>query len=294
MYSSSRRIRKAFLPGAGLGTRLKPLTDRLPKPLVPFYHEPLILRSLRLCREAGIRDIMINTHHLPEKWEEAFPGHQWEDVTLHFSHEPVLLDSGGGLKKVEEWIGGEDILVCNADNLTTLPLQKLIDIHAHSSARATLALQSYGYKTNVGYDPASGRITDMRHHLGVTPGTHQFIGIYCLSASVLDLLPPDVPASIVPAFLNLISGGEAQGAIFDHDLWIDLGTPDVYISSHRLVPGVRIHPEARISPMAHIDEWSVVGPRTVIPEETTLDNCIVWPDTVLQPRTRYSNQILMP
>lgn len=294
MNSSSRRIRKAFLPGAGLGTRLKPLTDRLPKPLVPFYHEPLILRSLRLCREAGIRDIMINTHHLPEKWEEAFPGHQWEDVSLHFSHEPVLLDSGGGLKKVEEWINGEDILVCNADNLTTLPLQKLIDIHTHSFARATLALQSHGYKTNVGYDPLSGLLTDMREQLGVTPGSHQFIGIYCLSASVLDLLPPNVPASIVPAFLNLISGGEAQGAVFDHDLWIDLGTPEVYISSHRLVPGLRIHPLALVSPAAHIDELSVIGPHAVIPEGAALEDCIVWPGARLQPHTQYSHQVLMP
>lgn len=291
--TSSRRIRKAFLPGAGLGTRLRPLTNHLPKPLVPFYHEPLILRTLRLCREAGITDIMINTHHLPEKWEEAFPEHQWEGMKLHFSHEPVLLDSGGGMKKIENWIDGEDFLVCNADNLTSISLKKLTDAHCASDAHSTLALQSFGYKTNVGFDPATGKITDMRHHLGITPGTHQFTGIYCLSAHILDKLPQGEPVSIVPALWDQIEKGQVQGVLFDDDLWIDLGTPEVYLSSHQLVTGCKRHPDAQISPKAEVDDLSIIGASAVIPEGVRLKNCIVWPHVKLPPRGEYINQVLI-
>ena len=94
------RISRAFILGAGLGTRLRPLTDILPKPLIPFFHEPLILHSMRRCYDCGIREFIINTHHLAAAWDKVFPEHSWNGCPVHFSHEPVLLDSCGGVKKI--------------------------------------------------------------------------------------------------------------------------------------------------------------------------------------------------
>ena len=74
------RISRAFILGAGLGTRLRPLTGILPKPLIPFFHEPLILHSMRRCYDCGIREFIINTHHLAAAWDKVFPEHRSMNV----------------------------------------------------------------------------------------------------------------------------------------------------------------------------------------------------------------------
>ena len=77
-------LHKAFILGAGLGSRLRPLTDILPKPLIPYFHEPLIHQALRHCIAAGIDSFAINTHHLAEKWLLAFPDENFESASLEF------------------------------------------------------------------------------------------------------------------------------------------------------------------------------------------------------------------
>ena len=89
-------ITQAFILGAGLGTRLRPLTDVLPKPLVPLFHKPLAMWAVEACEAVGCMRFAINTHHLPEKWKGFGEG---RDVT--FFHEGVLLETGGGLKNIE-------------------------------------------------------------------------------------------------------------------------------------------------------------------------------------------------
>ena len=89
-------ITKAFILGAGLGTRLRPLTDVMPKPLVPIYHEPMVNYALRHCQAAGITDFAINTHYLPDAWSAAYPDGTFNGSRLQFFYEPVLLETGGG------------------------------------------------------------------------------------------------------------------------------------------------------------------------------------------------------
>ena len=121
----SKPIRKAFLLGAGLGTRLRPLTSTLPKPLIPVFQRPLIENTLDHCLAAGIEEFAINTHHLPGKWGEAFPDGSYRGAPITFFHEPVLLETGGGLKNIESWINGDPLLVYNGDILTSLALSLL-------------------------------------------------------------------------------------------------------------------------------------------------------------------------
>src|SRR5204862_3628844 len=94
-------IKQAFVLGAGLGTRLRPLTDDLPKPLVPIFHKPLITFALDHLVDIGIRKILINTHRLPEAFAKAFPENSYAGASLTFVHEPVLLETGGGSKRIE-------------------------------------------------------------------------------------------------------------------------------------------------------------------------------------------------
>ncbi len=208
------RISRAFILGAGLGTRLRPLTGILPKPLIPFFHEPLILHSMRRCYDCGIREFIINTHHLAAAWDKVFPEHSWNGCPVHFSHEPVLLDSGGGVKKIEPLASAEEpLLVVNGDMAATFDLGRLLEEHLSRRPPVTLALRTSGDKKNVGFDFSSGLVTDMRHALGRDPGSCQFTGAYCMEPEIFRRIPSGEAVSLFPCFW-IISGKDACAAFW--------------------------------------------------------------------------------
>lgn len=264
---------QAFILGAGLGTRLRPLTDRLPKPLVPLFHQPLAEWAVAACRRAGIRRFAINTHHLPEAWNGFNAG----GCDLTFFHEPVLLETGGGLKNIAAWTGGKSLLVHNGDIFSTLPLEKLIAAHEASGLPVTLALRSTGEQKRIALDDSMTRVTDIRHQLGRAKGSHVFSGIYCASPAFLDLLPAGEKVSVIPALLELTRNARLGAVVLDEGIWLDLGDRDSYLQAHReldLAPA--IHPLAEIQPGAMVEN-SVVGPGARIASGASVRNSIVWP-----------------
>src|SRR3954469_8725101 len=96
----SSRITQAFVLGAGLGTRLKPLTDDLPKPLVPIFQKPLITFAFDHLIASGVQEFIVNTHHLPERFAETFPETHYRGIPITFVHEAIRLETGGGIKNV--------------------------------------------------------------------------------------------------------------------------------------------------------------------------------------------------
>lgn len=270
-------MHQAFILGAGLGTRLRPLTDRLPKPLVPLFHRPLAAWALDACARAGIRRFAINTHHLPEAWDDftALPENRGRDITLF--HEPVLLETGGGLQNIVPWIEDRPLLVHNGDIFSTLPLDKLIAAHEASGLPVTLALRSDGADKRVALDDSLSRVTDLRHALGRAPGTHVFSGIYCVNPDFLSLLPHGEIISIIPAFLELAKEGKLGAILLDDGVWLDLGDRDAYLQAHReLNLGPAIHPEALIASGASIEN-SVIGPGAVVASGAVVRDSVLWP-----------------
>src|SRR5260221_425111 len=122
-------MNKAFVLGAGLGTRLRPLTDQLPKPLIPVFHKPLICYAFDHLLASGVREFIVNTHHLPEKYADAFPDSIYKGTPVTFRHEPVLLETAGGIANIADLVRDESFLVYNGDILTDLPLAPLINEH---------------------------------------------------------------------------------------------------------------------------------------------------------------------
>ncbi|MDI6722623.1 MAG: sugar phosphate nucleotidyltransferase, partial [Candidatus Aenigmarchaeota archaeon] len=97
-----KNINTAFILGAGLGTRLRPLTESTPKPLLEIGHRPIISFAMAHLRSVGIKRFIVNTHHCAEKYKEAFPDSSWHGIPITFRHEPVLLDTAGGIKNIED------------------------------------------------------------------------------------------------------------------------------------------------------------------------------------------------
>lgn len=162
---------------------------------------------MRRCYDCGIREFIINTHHLAEAWDQAFPERSWNGCPVHFSHEPVLLDSGGGVKKIEPLASAEEpLLVINGDMAATFDLRRVMEDHVRHRPSVTLALRTAGDKRNVGFDPSSGLVTDMRHALGRDPGSCQFTGAYCMEPEVFSRIPPREAVSIIPVFWTTSAG----------------------------------------------------------------------------------------
>ncbi len=264
-------MKKAFILGAGLGNRLRPLTSRLPKPLVPLFHRPLAEWAMAACSQAGIEKFAINTHHLPEAWTHFGTGN---DVTLF--HEPVLLETGGGLKNIADWIANDSLLVHNGDIFSTLPLEKLIAAHEASGLPVTLALRSDGIARHIALDPSGALVTDIRKQLGHTDGTHVFSGIYCVSPGFLDLIPANQKISVIPAFLELAKIGQLGAIVLDEGVWLDLGDRESYLQAHReLDLGPAIHSSAIVEDGAVV-ERSVIGPFSHIEAGAVIRDSVVW------------------
>lgn len=289
------RVTQAFLLGAGLGTRLQPLTSRLPKPLVPLFHRPLAEWALAACRGVGIRRIAINTHHLPECWEQVgepmpAPGwvgangvlaqaRRWQDCELSLFHEPVLLETGGGIRNIADWIGDQPFLVHNGDVFSTMPLDRLLDAHQRSGLPVTLALRSTGEARFVAVDPTGSRCVDIRHRLERAPGTHVFTGIYCANRELIDRLPAGRPEPVLPTLIELAREDRLGAVVIDEGEWLDLGDFDAYLAAHHhLALGPAVHPDAAIEAGAQV-HGSVVGPGAIVRRGACVRDSVLWPHT---------------
>lgn len=226
--------RTAFVFGAGLGTRLRPLTLTLPKPLLPLGGEPLVTRALAHLAAAGVTRILINTHHLPEAWPQAFPQRRVDGAQLEFIHEPELLDTGGGLSAIAQHLALEDseLLLWNGDCLSAPDLKALVQAHRSSAAEATLLLRPTGPLTNVRLSP-DGRVTDLRDQLGSQDPAYQFTGIAVVTAAFAKATPP-TKTSWVDYLLQRIRENPAsiRGWVEAQGEWNDIGTPEAYGAAH--------------------------------------------------------------
>ncbi len=163
---------KALVLSAGYGERLRPLTDRTPKPILEAGGRPLIHYPLLMLRHAGIIDVAVNIHHLGGKIKEALGDGGGMGLRITYSPEPTLAGTGGPLLALRDFFGGETFALLNCDTIVDLDLRAMIAAHRASGALATLLLRAAG--AGVAYSGIEcghdGRIRRMRLLTGRTPG----------------------------------------------------------------------------------------------------------------------------
>jgi len=227
-------IKTAFLPSAGLGKRLRPLTNRIPKPLLPVRGEPLIGHAMRHCTSIGIERFVVNTHHLPKSFDVAFPSGQWDGIPIDFVHEPVRLETGTGLRNLVEKLDLEEpLLVYNSDILTDLPLGPLLEAHEKKNRPlATLAISSCGPQLHISAD-SDGCLTAVRRSDPNQPGrSFQYLGVSIVEPGLIPFITETEPESLVHAWTRAIA--RHPGSIRVHAVssgrWIDAGSLALYES----------------------------------------------------------------
>jgi mannose-1-phosphate guanylyltransferase len=291
---------RAFVLGAGLGKRLRPLTDLLPKPLVPVWQRPLITYAFDHLRSLGIQEFVINTHHLPAAYPTTFPQGHYLGCPLHFRNEPILLETGGGLANVADLLHDAPCAIYNGDILTDLPLAEAKMHHFAAGNLVTLVLRSTGQVRNVAFDDATGRVLDLRNALGTNhPNQVQFTGLYFVNPGFFKYLIPGSIESVVEAFLRAIQAGERVGGIvINAGNWWDLGDPDSYREAHAAYAQQhaveKVHPTAHLAAGAEFDSTSCISENCHVAAGARLENTILWPGARIAANAHLINCIVRP
>ena len=281
-------LKNAFVLGAGLGTRMRPLSSVRPKPLMPVFGKPIITFALDHLRAIGVESFVINTHHLPGQFEEQFASGEYGGCPVKLVHEPVLLETGGGIKNAERWIGGGPFIVYSGDILTDIDLGALVEEHLRMENDVTLALRKTGLASGVAL--REGRVVDIGGKLG-RAGEYDFANVSVWNAGIYSRIEPGVKISFVPVLVEWIrQGGRIGGLVLDGNEWFNIGSRAEYLAVHRFIaekswapaygaaPGwpVKIDSAAVIAPAAQISPATAIGAGSVIGDGARLEDCVVW------------------
>ena len=231
---------KAMILAAGLGTRLRPLTNDRPKALVDVAGRTLLEIAIARLREVGVREVIVNVHHFAGMIAEYLRGKNSFGMRIEISEEGSLLDTGGGLKKAawffrEEGPAAAPFILHNVDVIGTIDLRQMLDFHTQSQALATLAVQRRQTSRYLLFDEqmrlCGRRLVEERKTELVRPSPRfeelAFSGIHVISPRLLGLMSEEGAFSIVQCYLRLAGVGEKIVAYrADGDYWRDLGTPE--------------------------------------------------------------------
>lgn len=230
---------RAMIFCAGFGTRMRPLTDTLPKPALPLHGRPLIAHVLAWLQPQGVDSAVINLHHLADVMRETAERACPPGMDLIFSEEPEILGTGGGLVAARQHLEGHDeVIVVNGDIYTDLDLAPALSLHRRHRPSSTLVLTddpAHAPLFGVGLD-AADRITDF---WGAPWGDRAvrhcaYTGIQILDPTFIATLPPSGFACVKESgWIPLLErGGDLRGAVV-RGTWFDVGTPDRYRAARR-------------------------------------------------------------
>jgi mannose-1-phosphate guanylyltransferase/phosphomannomutase len=315
---------------AGAGTRLRPLTFAVPKPMVPIANKPVLEHTLDNLKRHGIREVILNLHSYPGMIQDYFGDGALRGMRLTYSLEPKLLGTAGGVKKAESFLKGETFLVMSGDGLTDIDLTRLVEFHRHRRAVATMAVKSVPahFEYGVTLTDRRGRITRFveKPAWGDVFSDEVNTGIYVFEPSIFRQIPRGRPydfgQQLWPKLLrqrqrifgyrmdnywddvgNLNEYRKAQQDALDGKVhiqfpgwqvrpgvWIDEGT--------RIEPHVKLEPPCLVGRGCRIERGSVIGPYTVIGHHarigrrTHLRRSILWNDVQVRNGISLENCII--
>lgn len=235
------KIDKAFVLAAGLGQRMRPLTNDRPKPLLEVAGRTMLDRALDALEQAGVKDVVVNGHYLADQVEAAVRGRATPNIT--FSREDDLLDTGGGVKRMLSFFGRDPFFVLNADNVwSDGPVSALARLaQAWDDARMDVLLlvkpvsELPAWTGRADYYVPEGSDVPVFGKTSARPADHVFIGPRIVHPRIFDGEGRDSFS-----FLDLFLKAEAAGRlrVLRHDAdWHHVGTPEEYAETNRILAG---------------------------------------------------------
>ncbi|MGH9271302.1 MAG: nucleotidyltransferase family protein [Ilumatobacteraceae bacterium] len=253
----------------GFGTRLRPLTNTVPKSMLPVAHVPLIVRLIRRLEAGGVDAVTLALGFLPDPFVEAFPDGRCGGVEFRYAIEPEPLDTAGAIRFAARHSGVDDtFVVANGDVLTDLDVAALVAHHEAMEAEATIHLIAVDDPSAFGVVARDGAGRVLRFVEKPPPGTEPSnlinAGTYVFEPSVLDRIPPGRVSIERDIFPTVAAAGRFHSVATD-DYWVDAGRPELYLRANLdLISGARSEVVEGVSPGALVDAGarvidSVVG-----------------------------------
>jgi mannose-1-phosphate guanylyltransferase len=300
---------KAIILSAGYGTRLRPLTDRLPKPLVPILGTPILSHIIRRLKECNVSDIGVNIHHKFEVIEEYLETkHAEQNITLSF--EKDIMGVAGGIGGFREYLKGEDLfIVHNGDILSNISLNRILSEQKDRVPLCTMVVHDCDGYNNVSVDE-HGNVIDIRGVLKPYTASRllAYTGISFMSSEVLSLIP-EGPSDLVPVLLDIIKKGKGRvKAVEVKDCaWMDVGTIGNYFSVHKEIlvnkkPLIAndLMPENTsflgenvfVGEGVEFSGYVSAGRDAVFKKGCRIENCIVWDNAVVEEKAVIKNSVI--
>ena len=300
-------IPQALVLTAGLGTRLRPLTDVRAKPAIPVAGDPMIRRIIRALVAQGVDDLVLNLHHLPATLTAVVGDGRDVGARVRYSWEPEILGSGGGPRLARPLVGADSFWIVNGDTLTDVSLGPLAAAHAESNARVTLALvpnREFARYGGVHLDDQR-RVTRFTPRGPASEGSYHFIGVQLVDGAVFDAVREGAAASSIGGIYDalLASSPDAVRGFVSDASFFDVGTVDDYRrtdaafaadgadrsaaeSTPSVGRGTTIDPSARVTRSILWDDVQVAA-------GATLDTCIVTDGVIVPAGAEYRRAVLV-
>ncbi|MFO7870782.1 MAG: sugar phosphate nucleotidyltransferase [Kiritimatiellia bacterium] len=282
--------KKAVILAAGLGRRIRPLSDDLPKPVMPLWGTPLIGHTLNLLREWGVKEVAVNLHHNPSPLVGYLRAAGGSGLRVHASFEPDILGTGGALERLAWFIGGDPVWVVNGDIAFDVSPRPFLREFRARDASAVLWLNAERGPRTVRCD--QGKVRSFHAACAGERGTFTFCGVQLVSPRVLEMIPAGGQYSVVRAYEREIKrGGEIRGVTVRNSYWADLGTVDTYLGAHGEVlkayregkPGGRLFDPCQLKRAGFLKKRGVAlrgfvatGEDVKVHGKAKIENCVLW------------------
>lgn len=308
-------VSKAMIMAAGVGSRLDPLTQDVPKPLVPIANRPVMDILLEKLLDISVKDVIANTHYKSEKIVERYKDNKL-GVNFNYVFEEKLSGTAGGVKKCQFFFNkGEDFLILSADGLSNADLKAGIEAHKKSGAIATIGIKKIALEEiphfGVVVTNDEGFISEFQEKPSIKEAKSDRIntGIYIFNYKIFDYIPADMFYDFAKnVFPDLLSKGIKINTFAVEEYWSDIGTIEQYIQSTQdlfnnlyeinhsgiiTTPnGSYIADKSYISSSASFLGFSTIGKNCIIGKHVVLENCIIWDDVQVKDNVRLKNCII--
>ena len=267
---------KAMILAAGLGTRLRPLTEVKPKALMPVANKPILVRNIEYLISHGISEIIVNAHHHSRQVVDCLKDDASFGFNIEVKVEPEILGTGGGIKNTEGFWDKEPFLVVNSDILTDIDLVAVYRVHQTSGALVTLVLHDCEPYNQIQVND-QWNITDIAK--GNLPGRLAFTGIHVIHPEVLSQIPQGVFSDIIECYRELIRLGKpVRACLVKGHYWRDIGSIPSYLEANRELAdnSFVIGPGCAVDSSVKLMDWAVIGENSRLGKNVKLQRSVLW------------------
>jgi NDP-sugar pyrophosphorylase family protein len=302
---------RAMILAAGFGTRLGPLTDERPKPLLPLCNVPILRWGLAALARAGIREVVVNLHHLGGQIAAELGDGSSAGISIAYSHEPTILGTGGGLRQALPKLGGEAFVAWNGKVVLDVDLAAVAAAHLRAGALATMVVRTdLGGERWGAVEIAGGRVVRLlgtRAPDAPPPGTAtacMFTGVQVLEPELVRRLPAGESCIVRDALVPALAAGAPIAAFVAGGYFCEHSTPERYLAGNLALLGGRfpaapgplagVAATARVAAGARLVEPVLVGDGAVIDAGAIVDGSVVGPNARILAGTRVERSVVWP